>query len=257
MVHTIRHGDRVVRYIDKGDPSWRPMVFFGGLATSVLVFELTEFARATRVRLGLRTVSVERNGFGETAFDSSLGIEDAVDDVLAVLEALAIDRFAVVAISGGGPYAAALAARVPERIISLHLAAAAAGGLPVGEVPRDPIEMWRYPPDSPVHLIPGFDEAADAEGRRALGGGGSAAFEHELQLLRNTPLPALSTVSAPVYLYYGTDDETVPPSHAEAWRQALGRSVTLRLYKGEAHDAQYRHWEEILFDVSGTNVSLG
>jgi hypothetical protein len=78
-VHTIRHRDRVVRYIDKGDAGWRPLVFFGGLATSVLAFELTEFARATRERLRLRVLSVERNGFGETAFDSSLGIARAAD----------------------------------------------------------------------------------------------------------------------------------------------------------------------------------
>jgi hypothetical protein len=69
-VHTIRHRDRVVRYIDKGDAGWRPLVFFGGLATSVLAFELTEFARATRERLRLRVLGVERNGFGETAFDA-------------------------------------------------------------------------------------------------------------------------------------------------------------------------------------------
>jgi pimeloyl-ACP methyl ester carboxylesterase len=231
-------------------------VFFGGLATSVLAFELTEFARPTREHLRLRAVSVERNGFGETPFDASLGIEDLVDDVLSVIEALAIERFAVVAISGGGPFAAALAARVPERLISLHLAAAAAGGLPVGELPRDAIEMWRYPPDSPVHRIPGFDEAAFAEGERALGQGGGVALGHELRLVTGTPLPELQHVAAPVYLYYGTADELVPLSHAEAWNAAFGGAVTLRVYQHEAHDVQYRHWDQILLDAAAPNETL-
>ncbi len=41
---------RTVRYIDEGDAEWRPVVFFGGLGTSVGAFDLTEFARTTRAR---------------------------------------------------------------------------------------------------------------------------------------------------------------------------------------------------------------
>src|SRR5579864_7467625 len=180
-VHTVCHRDRTVNYIDQGDRSWRPMVFMGGLATSVRAFELTEFARTTRELLPLRLISVERNGLGETPLDPSLGIGDAVDDVLFVLDRLRIERAAIVAFSGGCPYAAALAARAPDRVISLHLAAAAAGDLIAGSAPAaamasnavalalDPAALWRFPDDSPVHLLPGFAEATEAEGMRALG----------------------------------------------------------------------------------------
>jgi pimeloyl-ACP methyl ester carboxylesterase len=82
--------------------------------------------------LGLRVVCVERNGFGQTPFDPGLGVADYVDDVLDVLATIAIERFAIVAMSGGATYAIALAARVPERIISVHLAAASSGPLPGG-----------------------------------------------------------------------------------------------------------------------------
>jgi pimeloyl-ACP methyl ester carboxylesterase len=241
------------------------MVFFGGIGTSVHAFELTEFARTMRERLRLRAISVERNGFGETPFDPSLGIGDAVDDVLCVLDLLGIDRAVVVAFSGGGPYAAALAARVPERLSSLHLAAAAAGSLIAGssraseiardgaKLARDPSAFWGFPADSPVHRIPGFDEAAAAEGVRGLGrdGRGAAALAHEWRLLSGAPLPPLDGVSAPAYLYWGTDDEVVPSAHAGAWREALGGEVVLRRYVGEAHDVQYRHWDQILLDGAG------
>jgi non-heme chloroperoxidase len=43
----------------------------------------------------------------------------------------------------------------------------------------------------------------------------------------------------------------VPPAHAAAWREALGGTVALRRYVGEAHDVQYRHWDQILLDAAG------
>jgi pimeloyl-ACP methyl ester carboxylesterase len=115
------------------------------------------------------------------------------------------------------------------------------------------VELWRFPDDSPLHRIPGFARAAAAEGARALGqdGRGAAAIAHEWRLLCSASLPALESVSVPAYLYWGTDDEVVPVAHAEAWLEVLGGAVTVRLYNGEAHDVQYRHWDQILLDVAG------
>jgi non-heme chloroperoxidase len=55
-----------------------------------------------------------------------------------VLGHLAIDRFAILAISAGGAYAAQLAAQVPERVISLHAAAAVSSTLPTRTPPTAP-----------------------------------------------------------------------------------------------------------------------
>jgi len=256
---------RRVRYLDTGAAGARAFVFFGGLATSAGAFQLTEFARSLRESLGLRAISVERNGFGGTPFDPSLGYDDAVDDVVCVLAALAVERFAVVAFSGGAPFAAALAASVPGRVCSLHLAAAACGA-PAAHGSRasaifadpqalaaDPAAMWRFEASSPVHRIPGFADAALDEGRRALGpaGRGAGALAHEWRLLTTTPLPDLRAVRAPAYLYHGARDDITPLEHAERWRRALPRVAAWRSYDGEAHDVQYRHWDQILLDVAG------
>jgi len=203
------------------------MVFFGGLGTDVNAFYETEFAREVRERLQLRAISVERNGFGMTALDESLGFADAVDDVLAVLESLGVRRFAVVAISGGAPFAAALAARVPHRVLSLHLAAAAAGPL-VAETGTASI---LYGNPRQLALDP--------------------ALAHEWQLLISEPLPDLSGLYAPAFLYWGAADEVVPVEHVREWRRILPRVAALRGYPGEGHDVQYRHWEQILRDVAG------
>jgi non-heme chloroperoxidase len=219
---------RVVRYIDEGAADWRAVVFFGGLGTDVNAFYATEFARDVRERLRLRFISVERNGFGMTPFDPSLGYEDSVDDVLGVLSSLDVRRFAVVAMSGGAPFAAALAARVPHRVLSLHLAAAVAGPL-IAECGTAEL-LYAQPA-----LL-----AADP------------ALAHEWQLLSSEPVADLSGLYAPAYLYWGVDDDVVPHRvHAREWRRALPRVAALRSYPGEGHEAPFRHWEQILLDVAG------
>ena len=218
---------RPVRFLDEGEPGWRPFVFFGGLGTDLEAFYDTEFARSTRERLRLRAISVERNGFGMTAFDPTLGYADAVDDGLDVLVDCGVDRFAVVAISGGAPFAAALCARVPARVLSLHLAAAAAG---------------------PLIATCGTAGALYGHPRQL---SGDPALAHEWDLLGRVPLPDLSAMHAPAYLYWGTADEVVPPAHVLEWRRALGTVAAVRAYPGEGHNVQYRHWEQILLDIAG------
>jgi len=180
-----------------------------------------------------------------------------------VLDRLGVWNFRLVAISGGGPYAAALAAAAPERVLSLHLAAALAGAsVPVSPAAAaafddvaalvgDPRAMWKFPADSPVHAIPGFAHAAGDEGVRALGPDSAAALTHEWRVVCSTPLPDLSAVRAPAYLYWGSADELVPPQHAAAWQRALPNVAAVRSYAGEAHDVQYRHWDQILIDAAG------
>jgi non-heme chloroperoxidase len=225
------HG-RMVQYIDEGAREWRPVVFFGGLGTDVHAFYATEFARETRERLRLRVISVERNGFGMTPFDPALGYAEAVEDVLSVLESLAVRRFAVVAISGGAPFAAALAASVPHRVLSLHLAAAVAGP-----------------------LVASCGTASVLYAQPSLLAG-DPALAHEWRLLCEEPLADLSGLYAPAYLYFGLEDDVVPPTaHVAAWREALPRIAALRAYPGEGHDVQYRHWEQILLDVAGLGAA--
>jgi pimeloyl-ACP methyl ester carboxylesterase len=222
----------MVRYIDEGLADWRPVVFFGGLGTDVNAFYETEFARELRERLRLRFISVERNGFGMTPFDPVRGFREAVDDVLSVLDGLGVRRFAVVAISGGAPFAAALCARVPARVLSLHLAAAAAGPL-VASCGTAPVLYAR-----PEQL------ALDP------------ALAHEWALLCDEPLPDLGALEAPAYLYWGHEDEVVPFAHVREWRRVLPCVAALRGYPGAGHDVQYRHWEQVLLDVAGVGAVI-
>lgn len=129
-VHSLSKGGQDIFFINEGDKEDRAVVFIGGQGTSLETFQLTEFARTMREELGLRVISVERNGFGESRFDPNLGYADYTKEVLAVLDHLNVERFAIMAISGGGAYAVHLAAAVPDRVISLHAGGAVARTLP-------------------------------------------------------------------------------------------------------------------------------
>ncbi|MET9861453.1 alpha/beta hydrolase [Streptomyces smyrnaeus] len=269
-MHRLRHAGRTVHYSDTGEKGGTPVLFLGGTGTTARASGMTEFLRTTRQKLGLRLVSVERNGFGDTEFDPDLGFADYTSDVRAVLDKLGIRKAPVVAISGGGPYAAHFAAAAPERVSSLHLAAALP---PYGDKPsycgksdeelkayfreqiRDPRKWWAFPEDSPVRRIPGFTDTAEEDGARSyyLRGqlGDPSAQVHEQKLYCRRPGPDLSHVKAPAYVYTGTKDTTVPPATQARWKDALPQKPVTRSYDDSGHDVQYRHWDQILLDMAG------
>jgi pimeloyl-ACP methyl ester carboxylesterase len=57
----------------------------------------------------------DRPGYGNSTFRRRSLVE-YVDDVVQLADALGVDRFAVLGVSGGGPFALACAASVPERL---------------------------------------------------------------------------------------------------------------------------------------------
>lgn len=271
-VHSLTHGGRTSYYIDEGKPGQRAVVFIGGQGTSLEAFQLSEFARTSREELGLRVVSVERNGFGESDLDLNLGYADYKNEVLAVLDHLGIDRFTIVSISGGGAYAAHLAAAVPARVISLHAAASTDSTLP-NRTPRncsltfqqryasslfwyEHPKAWWGVPGSPVLAVPGWQATAYLDAVRSfhLGDGPTdpspLAHEGELPCLPGAIVDA-SQITSPTYLYWGGADTTVSTSVMQKWQAALPNIKRATVYPGEGHTVQYRHWDQIMVDMAG------
>ncbi len=270
-VHELTRGERTSYYIDEGTGP-RAVVFIGGAGTSLEAFQLTEFARTSREALGLRFVSVERNGFGESEFDPALGYGDYNDEVLAVLDELSIEDFSILAISGGGAYAAQLAAAVPERIVGLHAAAAVSRTLSSRSEPECSTSMeernednlrwtqhpkdWWGVPGSPVLAVPGWQTRAYADATRSfyVAGqmGDSRALSHEQGLAcGEDAVVDLSAAPFPTFLTWGGEDELVPVSVLEEWREGVSEVAKATVYPGEGHTVQYRHWDQILVDLAG------
>jgi pimeloyl-ACP methyl ester carboxylesterase len=105
---------RMLGYAEYGAPEGKPVFYFHGHPSSRLDWPLFDPDDAA-AELKARIVAVDRPGHGLSDFKRGRKILDWPDDVIELADALGVDRFALLGISGGGPYAAACAFKIPER----------------------------------------------------------------------------------------------------------------------------------------------
>lgn len=115
---TLRDGRRLA-YAEYGDPCGAPVFYFHGWPGSRLEAAL---AHQEAERHGLRIIAPDRPGFGQSDFQPGRRIGDWPVDVAQLADALGTERFAVIGVSGGGPYAAACAAKMPHRLTAATIA---------------------------------------------------------------------------------------------------------------------------------------
>ena len=112
-------GGRVLECLEVGDPGGRPVVYLHGTpGTAGCAALLDGPAR----RQGVRLVAVSRPGYGGSA-TTAPGLTSVGADIGELTAALGIEEFAVLGTSGGGPFALAVAAAVPERVRRVGVAA--------------------------------------------------------------------------------------------------------------------------------------
>jgi pimeloyl-ACP methyl ester carboxylesterase len=115
----LRRGDGSVIAVDVvGEQDASPVLLCHGLADSRLSADW--FGQAAR-DLGLCVIAPDRPGTGGTDLRQLRCLADWVEDAVLVLDALRADAAALLGISGGGPFAAACAARIPGRARGLTL----------------------------------------------------------------------------------------------------------------------------------------
>jgi pimeloyl-ACP methyl ester carboxylesterase len=68
-------------------------------------------------RYGMRRITFDRAGYGDSSRDHGRSVVDVVDDVRHLADALGFERFILAGGSGGGPHALATAALLPDRVI--------------------------------------------------------------------------------------------------------------------------------------------
>lgn len=109
---TLKDG-RALAYAEYGDPAGRPVLYFHGFPGSRLEVAMVAEAAA---HASLRVVAIDRPGYGRSDFKPGRTLLDWPDDVEQLADALGWDRFVVVGASGGGPYAAVCAFKLPHRL---------------------------------------------------------------------------------------------------------------------------------------------
>src|SRR5690606_4160388 len=85
---------------------------------SRLMYEVSDdSARAN----GLNLICPDRPGYGLSPPDEQPTLTKRAEQLEAIADHLGLERFALVAVSGGAPYAVALASRVGERVSAMAL----------------------------------------------------------------------------------------------------------------------------------------
>jgi pimeloyl-ACP methyl ester carboxylesterase len=102
-----------------GDPAGAPLLFLHGTPGSRLKFAIGHDAGK---ELGLAIVAPDRWGYGLSDAPGAPTLPAFAADMAALMDHLGHSQFAVGGISGGGPYAASVAAGLPSRVTALALA---------------------------------------------------------------------------------------------------------------------------------------
>lgn len=121
---TIRLRDgRILAYTEHGNLSGKPVFFVHGNPSSRLMRHPDE---TIVEKLGARIITPDRPGYGRSTFQPDRKLLDYPGDIVQLADALGIEKFAVFGVSAGGPYVAACAYKLPDRITKAAIVSGAA-----------------------------------------------------------------------------------------------------------------------------------
>jgi pimeloyl-ACP methyl ester carboxylesterase len=274
-VLTLRDG-RALAYTD-GDPAGSPVLLFHG-APGARGFRPR---RAETEAAGVRLITFDRRGYDGSDPSSAPGVLAVADDALALADALALERVAVVGWSGGGPFAVATAWRAPERVTALAVVSAPGpldevpgGWEALGDYQRPTAEMARREPDRSAravarHMEPFLSDPVSFLGRglgpdaeiradpvlgpmleaqvRAAIARGLVGLAADLVAMWCPWGFALADVTVPTTVFHGVRD-SYNASDAQAYTDRIphARSVT---WPDAGHLGILTHWPEVLAAV--------
>jgi pimeloyl-ACP methyl ester carboxylesterase len=108
--------DRQIGFAEFGDPQGRAVFWLHGTpgARRQIPMEARVYAEQRQIRL----IGVDRPGIGSSTpyqYDTVFGF---AEDLCTIADTLGIDKIEVIGLSGGGPYALACAAAMPDRVVA-------------------------------------------------------------------------------------------------------------------------------------------
>jgi len=271
-------GDRQLGWAEFGHPDGDPVLWFHG--TPGTRAQIPPLVDEVALHHGFRVITIERPGTGRSTDHRYHRVVEFAADVEDAVDALGLERFAVVGLSGGGPYTLAVAHRMPDRVVAATLL----GGMgptrgpdavlsytrllrfaaPVLETLRGPIgglldrivavaEPLADPVFSTYVTLLGFADRPVLRDPRfkamflhdLLTSGSLRAPAHDLALFARHWGFALDEVQPPVVVWQGLADTIVPPSHGHHQAARLPRGE-LHVRPGEGHFAGFADVESVL-----------
>jgi pimeloyl-ACP methyl ester carboxylesterase len=108
--------DRQIGFAEFGDPQGRAVFWLHG--TPGARRQIPTEARIYAKQHGIRLIGLDRPGTGSSSPHLYENIVASADDLRTIADILGIDKMAVIGLSGGGPYALASAAAMPDRVVA-------------------------------------------------------------------------------------------------------------------------------------------
>jgi len=269
---------RMLGFAQYGDPKGKPLFYFHGWPVSRFCAKKFDvFGKKLHVRI----IAPDRPGYGLSEYKKNRTILDWPDDVVELANYLKIKKFSIVGVSGGGPYSAVCAYKIPERIIRAGIAVGLApttvphildgmpwmGKMSWGNYPKFRLLrttaalmqefmtkmspslglhrfMFGAKSDNKLYADPEIRSAMKADTREAYRSGfrGPAL---DLELYTKDWGFDLEKIRADVYLFYGSDDTNVPIAMGKYYAAHIPKSK-LKVYPGEGHLLFMTHAGEIL-----------
>jgi len=282
---TLRDG-RILGFGEYGARQGRPLFYCHGFPASRLEAALTDAAAARR---GIRVIAADRPGIGLSDFKPGRTLVEWPADVAELADALGLGSFGVLGVSGGGAYALACAAQIPERLSAVGIVgglgpvAGAQDTAGMAALNRLFLFLFRYAPylgraffhplalsmrrwprqlfalftatvpaaDREVLARPGIRPLFRASMREAARQG-TRGLAHDLALYSRPWEFDPASIRAPIHLWHGELDVTVPA----AMGRHLARSIPecrATFHPDEGHfSLPIRHMEQILRILAGS-----
>ncbi len=135
-------GGHIAGYAEYGARDGSPVLYCHGIPGSRLEALALDAAGADA---GLRIIAPDRPGMGISSYIARPRVADWANVVAALTDRLGVERFAVVGVSGGGPYALACAHGLADRVSSVVLVSSVGPvDAETGE-PRNLLMLRRFP----------------------------------------------------------------------------------------------------------------
>jgi pimeloyl-ACP methyl ester carboxylesterase len=260
-----------------GDPADPAMLLVMGLATQMVGWH-EEFCEELAGR-GFHVIRFDNRDIGRSKAQkhpvptirqlvmrdkraAGYTLDDMADDSFALLDHLGIERAHVAGVSMGGMIAQTMAARRPERVLSLASMLSNTGALWSGQPsPRlYPVLLKAPPKDRDGYIdhaawvfskigspsLPRDDlrEMAGKSFDRGLNPAGSLRQLAAI-VASGDRTPLLRTITAPTVVIHGTKDKLVPPSGGRATAKAIP-GARLVMIDGMGHDLPRGAWPQML-----------
>lgn len=255
---------RTIAWHEFGRPDGQPVFYCHGFPSSGREAALLQ---PPALALGLRLIAPDRPGYGGSDDQPGRELRDWPAELATLADHLGIARFALLGLSGGGPYAVACAWRLADRLSAISLAC------PLGPVYRPEVLNAMNPParaslalakrwpwlaqrlyggPTPWLLarwpglvervrtlnLPPNDLTALSEGENqailnsTIGDAmvlGARGARRDLHLYTHGWQIPFDAIQAPIRIWHGEADATVPLAHGRWYRDHLpgGRLTTL------------------------------